>query len=111
MVPDDGGCDEGASYWWRAGASLFECLETLAEACGDDFGAFQLPKVRAIARYPMAAHIAGDVHVNFADGGIRPPGTVPHLLYRFAARTGDAQVQQHALAMRPEHAVSLVTGP
>jgi hypothetical protein len=111
VVPDDGGCDEGASYWWRAGASLFECMETLAEACGNDFGAFQLPKVRAIARYPMAAHIAGDVHVNFADGGIRPPGTVPHLLYRFAARTGDAQVRQHATAMRREHAASLVTGP
>jgi Heparinase II/III-like protein len=110
-VPDDGGCDEGASYWWRAGASLFECLQTLTEACGNDFGAFQLPKVRAIARYPMAAHIAGDVHVNFADGPIRPPGAVPHLLYRFAARTGDSQVRQHALAMRPEHAVSLVTGP
>jgi hypothetical protein len=111
VVPDDGGCDEGASYWWRAGASLFECLETLTEACGDDFGAFQLPKVRAIARYPMAAHIAGDVHVNFADGGIRPPGAVPHLLYRFAARTGDSQVRQHARAMRREHAARLIAGP
>ena len=110
-VPDDGGCDEGASYWWRAGASLFECLETLTEACGNDFGAFQLPKVRAIARYPVVAHIAGDVHVNFADGSIRPPGIVPHLLYRFAARTGDSQVRQHARAMRGEHAASLVTGP
>jgi hypothetical protein len=111
VVPDDGGCDEGASYWWRAGASLFECVATLAEACGDDFGAFQLPKVRAIARYPVAAHIAGDVHVNFADGPIRPPGMAPHLLYRFAARTGDSRVRQHARAMRREHAASLVTGP
>jgi len=32
-VPDDGGCDEGIGYWWRAGGSLFECLETLASAC------------------------------------------------------------------------------
>ncbi len=110
-VPDDGGCDEGASYWWRAGASLFECLETLTEACGTDFGAFQLPKVRAIARYPMTAHIADNVHVNFADGGIRPPGIAAHLLYRFGALTGDSQVQQHARAMRREHAASLVTGP
>jgi Heparinase II/III-like protein len=110
-VPDDGGCDEGASYWWRAGAALFECVATLAEACGNDFGAFQLPKVRAIARYPMAAHIAGDVHVNFADGGIRTPGAVPHLLYQFAARTGDPRLRQHALAMRPEHAATLVSGP
>jgi Heparinase II/III-like protein len=110
VVPDDGGCDEGASYWWRAGASLAECLETLAQACGNDFGAFQLPKVRAIARYPVAAHIADNVHVNFADGGIRPPGIVPHLLYRFAVRTGDSQVRQHARAIR-RHAASLVTGP
>ena len=107
-VPEDGGCDEGASYWWRAGASLFECLQTLAEACGNDFGAFQLPKVRAIARYPMAAHIAGDVHVNFADGpdppaGHRPAPAVP--LRRpdrrrpgAAARPGDA-----AGARQPGH--------
>jgi Heparinase II/III-like protein len=111
VVPDDGGCDEGAGYWWRAGASLFECLETLAEACGDDFGAFQLPKVRAIARYPMVAHVAGDVHVNFADGGIRPPGTDPHLLYRFAARTGDPELQRHARAMRREIAAGMLFGP
>jgi Heparinase II/III-like protein len=110
-VPGDGGCDEGASYWWRAGAALFECLQTLTEACGNDFGAFQLPKVRAIARYPMAVHIAGDVHVNFADGPIRPPGAVPHLLYRFAARTGDAGLRQHARAMRGEHAASMIFGP
>ena len=51
------------------------------------------------------------MHVNFADGGIRPPGAVPHLLYRFGARTGDSQVRQHARAMRREHAASLVTGP
>ncbi|HEY6494411.1 MAG TPA: heparinase II/III family protein [Trebonia sp.] len=111
VVPDDGGCDEGASYWWRAGASVFECLQVLAEACGNDFGAFQLPKVRAMARYPMAAHIAGNVHVNFADGGIRPPGTVPHLLYRFAARTGDPQAQQHARAMRREQSAAPLAGP
>jgi hypothetical protein len=110
-VPDDGGCDEGAGYWWRAGASLFECLQTLTEACGDDFGAFELPKVRAIARYPMVAHVAGDVHVNFADCGIRPPGTVPHLLYRFGARTGDSELQQHARAMRRELAPGVLFGP
>lgn len=55
-VPDDGGCDEGIGYWWRAGGSLFECLEILSSACGDDFGVFQIQKIRAIARYPVVAH-------------------------------------------------------
>jgi hypothetical protein len=32
--PDDGGCDEGPSYWGRAGASLFESLELLHAATG-----------------------------------------------------------------------------
>ena len=32
--PDDGGCDEGPSYWGRAGASLFESLELLHSATG-----------------------------------------------------------------------------
>jgi hypothetical protein len=98
-VPEDGGCDEGIAYWWRAGASLFECLQTLTEACGDDFGAFEIPKIHNIARYPLAAHIAADVHVNFADAPIRPHGADPHLLYRFARRIGDDQLKQHALAM------------
>jgi hypothetical protein len=111
VVPGDGGCDEGASYWWRAGASLFECVATLAQACGDDFGAFRLPKLAAIARYPMAVHIAGDVHVNFADGPLRPPGADPHLLYRFAVATGDAQLRQHAQAMRRELAPGALYGP
>ena len=26
---DDGGCDEGPGYWFRAGGSLFDCLELL----------------------------------------------------------------------------------
>ncbi len=28
---EDGGCDEGPSYWGRAGASLFDCLDLLHE--------------------------------------------------------------------------------
>jgi len=48
-VADDGGCDEGISYWWRAGASLFEGLETLACACGEDYGVYEIGKIRAIA--------------------------------------------------------------
>jgi hypothetical protein len=99
-VPDDGGCDEGINYWWRAGASLFEGLETLSSACGDDFGVFGIQKIRAIARYPVIAHIAREWHVNFADGSPKPGTVTPHLLYRFGRRIGDQEVTQHARALR-----------
>lgn len=98
-VPDDGGCDEGIGYWWLAGGCLFECLATLASACGGD-GVFEAGKIRAIARYPVIAHIAGEWHVNFADGPARPDGTAPHLLYRFGRATGDEEVARHARALR-----------
>jgi len=105
-VPDDGGCDEGISYWWRAGASLFECLQTLACACGEDYGVYEIGKIRAIARYPVIAHIAGPWHVNFADGSPKPHGAVPHLLYRFGAAVGDQEVAQHARALRGDQAAA-----
>jgi Heparinase II/III-like protein len=111
-VPDDGGCDEGTSYWWRAGGSLFECLATLASACGDDYGVFEIQKIRAIARYPVIAHIADEWHVNFADGSARPRATSPHVLYRYGQAIGDQQVAQQARALRGDRAAAadLVAG-
>jgi len=98
--PDDGGCDEGVHYWWHAGACLFECLETLTTACGDDFGVFAEPKLRAIARYPLAAQISRDWVVNFADGHARTGNPAGQLLYRFGRAVGDDEVVAHALALR-----------
>jgi hypothetical protein len=111
-VPDDGGCDEGIGYWWRAGGSLFECLERMASACGEDYDVFEIRKIRAIARYPVIAHIAGQWHVNFADGAPKPHGAAPHLLYRFGRRIGDAEVVRHARALRGNRAAGadLLTG-
>ena len=110
-VPEDGGCDEGIGYWWRAGGSLFECLETLASACGDDYGVFEIQKIRAIARYPLIAHIANGWHVNFADGSPQPAAATPHLLYRFGRRIGDQDVVRHARALRGEQpAADLLPG-
>lgn len=102
-VPADGGCDEGIGYWWRAGASVFECLQTLQAACGTDAGAFGIPLVKAIAAYPMLAHIAGDWQVNFADGPARASGRMPRLLYAFGRHVGDAEVARHARALRGDN--------
>jgi Heparinase II/III-like protein len=105
-VPADGGCDEGISYWWKAGGCLFECLQTLQSACGTDAGVFGIPLVRAIAAYPMLVHIGGPWQVNFADGPARASGAMPRLLYRYGRQVGDAEVARHARALRgPDPAV------
>jgi hypothetical protein len=96
---EDGGCDEGAGYWWRAAASLFECLETLHDASGGTLDGFQLPIVRVMGTYLHRMHIGGHWYVNFADGSarMRRPGEV---LYRYGRRVGDRAMTAHALAMQ-----------
>jgi hypothetical protein len=96
---EDGGCDEGVGYWWRAGASLFECLETLHGASAGRWDGFQVPVVREIGAYLHRMHIGGPWYVNFADGSPRL-AEGGELLYRFGRRVGDREMIAHALAMR-----------
>jgi hypothetical protein len=111
FTPADGGCDEGIGYWWRAGASLFECLRTLESACGTDTGVFGLPRIRAIAAYPVLAHIGGDWHVNFADGPARLRSGTPWLLHAFGRAVNDADIVRHARALRGDDPSLVPTGP
>lgn len=87
--PDDGGCDEGPSYWGRAGASLFESLELLHAATGGHVDVYHEPVVRAIGRYIARAYIAGDYYVNTGDAPakVKPE---PELVFRYGRAVGDA---------------------
>ena len=86
--PSDGGCDEGPSYWGRAGASLFDYLELLSSALGDRFDPFRMGIVREIGRFIFRVHISGSYFVNFADA----PAVVTasgNLIERFGIRIED----------------------
>jgi hypothetical protein len=89
--PDDGGCDEGPSYWGRAGASLFESLELLHMASGGRVDLYGEPVVRAIGQYIARAYIAGEYYVNIGDAPakVRPE---PELVFRYGRATGDASL-------------------
>lgn len=99
--PGDGGCDEGVSYWWRAGASMIECLLTLRSSSAGRIDLLGLPVLHAMARYPLVASISRDWNVNFADGSARSSaGENAHLLYRLGQIFGDADITAHAQAIR-----------
>src|SRR5690606_40074247 len=67
----DGGCDEGSSYWNRAGGSLFDCLELLHAASNGRIDVYAEPLVAEIGRFMVRAYIGGDYFINFADGSAR----------------------------------------
>ena len=88
---DDGGCDEGPGYWGRAGASLFDCLESLHSATNGAVNVYDRPLVKEIGRYIYRVHIGGDYFVNFSDASAKasPPG---ELVYRYGKRIGDERL-------------------
>lgn len=98
----DGGCTEGAQYWWRAPASLFECLQTLHSAAGGALDTFGLPVLTQMGRYLHRVHIEGEWYVNVSDGPARLDrlNSAAHLLYRYGRAVGDADMVAHARSIR-----------
>lgn len=85
---DDGGCDEGTSYWNVAGGALFDCLDQLYKASSGKIDFFQNELVRQIGRYIYRCHIADKYFINFADGGARID-IAKDMIYRYGKRIGD----------------------
>ena len=90
--PADGGCDEGPSYWGRAGASLFEALELLKSASGGRIDYFSNPVVADIGRYIYRARVAGDWFVPVGDSGAKV-GIDRGLVFRYGAAIGDSRLR------------------
>lgn len=88
---EDGGCDEGSSYWGRAGASLFDCLELLYWASGGKIAFYDEPLIKQIGRYIYRAHIHDDYFINFADGGAKVKISAD-LVYRYGKRIEDQKL-------------------
>ncbi|MBQ9082880.1 MAG: heparinase II/III family protein [Clostridia bacterium] len=65
--PEDGACDEGPSYWMRAGASAIECAELLRAMTGGWANILPQPKMVQMARFILNVRIYGDRVMNFSD--------------------------------------------
>lgn len=90
---EDGGCDEGPSYWFAAGASVYDCLELLYDATEGAVDIYDHPLIHKMATYVYKTHIDGDYFVNFADADptLRPDGL---MLYRFGQAIEDKMMNE-----------------
>jgi hypothetical protein len=86
--PKDGGCDEGPSYWGRAGASLYDCLELLYSATDGKIDVYDEPLIQNIAKFIYRVQISDRYFINFADA---PAMLLPSaaLVYGFGSRIND----------------------
>lgn len=91
--PDDGGCDEGPSYWGRAGASLYQCLDLLKRATKGKFNIYDNQLVKNMGTYIYKAYIAYPYFINFADADATTGGR-PSIIYHYGKDINDPVMQQ-----------------
>ncbi len=90
---DDGGCDEGPSYWGAAGALLYESLEILKNATNGKFDVFDNPLVQNIGKYFYKVNIHAPYFINFADADATAGGN-GSTVYRYGKAIKDVSMQQ-----------------
>ncbi len=89
--PADGGCDEGPSYWNRAGASLFDALDWLHRASDGAIDIYDDPLIRKMGQYIYKVYISDPYFINFADAEakMRPNASI---VYRYGRAIGVDQM-------------------
>ena len=90
--PDDGGCDEGSSYFTQAGGKFFELCDLLYVASGGEADFFKEDKVKQIGLYEYRMYIGNGWFVNFADGTPRLSADLDWIAYGFGLRTGSTEL-------------------
>lgn len=92
---DDGGCEEGPSYWAHAAGMLNNYLEMVRDYTGGQIDVFDQQIVKNIGLYITRAHIDSLYFVNFADASAFG-APVPEILYRYGRNIGDTTFMRFA---------------
>ncbi|WP_020599253.1 heparinase II/III domain-containing protein [Spirosoma panaciterrae] len=92
--PQDGGCDEGPSYWGAAAASLFDNIAMLNTASNDAFQyVYADEKFRNMGRFIYRAQISEKYFLNFADADPQP-GMAATMIYRYGKAINDPDMMR-----------------
>jgi hypothetical protein len=97
---NDGGCDEGTSYWDRAGGALFDCLELLYSATNGKISLYDEPLIKEIGRFLYRGYIDGDYFINFADGDAKVKISAD-LVNRYGRRINDQELMALGASAHP----------
>ena len=90
--PEDGGCDEGPSYWGRAGASLYQNLDLLRIITNDKFNVYDHALIKNMGSYIYKAYISYPYFINFADADATT-GSRPQIIYSYGKDIQDPVMQ------------------
>lgn len=101
--PQDGGCDEGPSYWGAAAASLYDNIAMLNTASNDAFTyVYADEKIKNMGRFIYRAQISDRYFLNFADADPQPIMSAT-MIYRYGKAINDPDMMRFgAYYRKPE---------
>lgn len=85
--PDDGGCEEGCSYWNRAPGSMLDALDLLGSSTNGRVDIWHEPLLRRMGEFIVKARIANDLFLNSGDAHTRQE-LDRDLLFRYGKHVG-----------------------
>src|SRR5690606_14372631 len=102
--PEDGGCDEGPSYWGAAAASLYDNISILNLASNDGFGyVLEDEKVKNMGKFIYRAQISDTYFLNFADADPQPKMSA-NMIYRYGKDIQDPEMMRFGAYYRQPEA-------
>ena len=102
----DGACEEGPAYWTRSAGTFFDCCQMLVSAHGGKGGeVLRHPFTRAMGRFILNAHIAGDMYCNYGDAHLQadPP---PELVYRYGHTCNEPEMMAFGAYLAADHGMA-----
>lgn len=97
--PQDGGCDEGAAYWNRAAASLFDALYLLRLSTGGLVDMSEDPKLQGMGSFIYKTYIGDGQSINFADSHGNNTARQVDVIYPFGVYLNDVVMCRFARAL------------
>ena len=93
QYPADGGCDEGPSYWGRAGASLYQNLDLLNRATQGQLNVYDEQLIKNMGTFIYKAYISYPYFLNFADADAIT-GSRSQIIYSYGKDIQDPVMQK-----------------
>ena len=106
--PNDGGCDEGPSYWGAAAASLYDNLAMLNHATNNAFQyVYDDEKIKNMGKFIYRAQISEKYFLNFADADPQPKMSA-NMIYRYGKDIKDPAMMKFGAYYRDQE--NILTG-
>lgn len=86
--PQDGGCEEGPTYWNGGVGKVFDFLELMYRVTDGEVNLFQNQLIRNMGAYIYKVYIDDSYFINFADASLRAGGR-PAMIYKYGKMIED----------------------